>query len=59
MNATTFWLVITIGLLLLVLASGVKQAESKTVKVCVSIQLPQPGKCRYFVHKGYRVRVCK
>ena len=59
MNSITFWLLVAVGLLVLVLASGVKQAQSKTVKVCVNIQLPQPGKCRYFVHKGYRVRVCK
>ena len=59
MNNTTYWLVCAIAVLLLVIATGVKQAPAKTVSVCASIKLPAQGKCVHFTKNGYRVRVCK
>ena len=63
MNNITFWLVLAIGLLILVLVSGIEQAESKTVRVCGNVNVPtKTGRCTYQTiwrgGKSYKVSIC-
>lgn len=55
------WYTIAIALCLimaLALIAGSPAAQSKQVKVCAEITLPEKGKCVTKTIHGYKVRVC-
>ncbi len=59
MNTGSYWLVFIVAFLALIMLTGVKQAETKSTRVCVNVELPKPGNCKRFTYRGYRVGVCK
>ena len=46
-------------LVVFVVLAAAQNVGARAVSVCVNVELPKPGKCKYFNHRGYKVRVCK
>lgn len=59
MNVRLYWPVWIAAFAFLALVADVETAEPKAVNVCVSVELPKPGRCKHFIYRGYRVSVCR
>ncbi len=59
MSSPVYWLTFAIAFAAPVMVSGVRQAPAKTVSICASVTLPEPGKCTYLTVRGFKVSVCR